>query len=69
MLKRNAPSSKGKEYPVKKRKWQDLEDEDTGNGDAQYIVKNALFFWYYSDSTAIPHPTIRFNYRVKFLDT
>lgn len=33
------------------------------------IEKNWLYFWYFSDSTTTPHPTLRFVCRVKFLDT
>lgn len=43
-------------------------EADTG-GQLENIVKNYLFFWFYSDSTSVPHPTIRFNVRIKFLDT
>lgn len=54
---------------IKKKLNMTVEFESTNTaGNAVGVTKNYLFFWFYSDSTAAPHPAFRFSYRLRYID-
>lgn len=58
-----------KNFRIKKKLNMAIEyEKDNQTGHHSSVLKNFLFFWFYSDSTTIPHPSITFSVRCRFID-